>query len=85
MIIIDGVECADSLLNPEKHKFIGTFRYPFKIIENKMFEINDRINAQCPICKRYYFGLIRDKVPPIVIWHDCYKNGHFDLLQYSTI
>lgn len=70
MVLIDGKPCKEEEVNPEKHRFIGTFRYPYKIS-------NMRGGVVACDCGNSLWTA--DAV--FIHW----QSGHFDHPQYVTI
>jgi len=69
MILIDGIQKEDSLVDPKIHKFIGMFRRPFSLPQ-----VAGYICCSCgQILQSFEAG------------REHWQMGHWDIPQYVTI
>lgn len=71
MAILNGKTVDDKEINPNKHKFIGSFRYPFSVFSAGIKGI---LYCSCG-SMLHHLGQVKEH----------YDLGHFDIPQYEDI
>lgn len=72
--LIDGRVSDAKDLDPAKHKFIGTFRWPLGAFPDKTYT--------CPVCRKMF---VHYSHTPQHLAMECWTLGHLDIAQYQTI
>lgn len=78
MAILNGKHVEDSMITPEKHRFVGAFRHPFNPTYGPAMK-DMATFGYCPVCRRSIMSSDG--------WHhfNCWQAGHFDEAQYVDI
>lgn len=85
MVIIDGNEQPDTMVDPVKHRFIGSFRYPFSFppfVDTKQYpwvKENKYSGNYIIICP------CGEDISNQKIALEHWSKGHWDIPQYLTI
>lgn len=90
-IIIDGKLVDQKRLDIKKHRYIGTFRFPYTEC-GKLFHDSDeykypniRWDHYCPLCGGLDRSHLCNPFTPREHYTDHYLAGHYDMPQYISI